>query len=322
MDAYSKFIDVHIASSMTSSVTIELMRSFASFDIPDTIVSDNAPNLVSKEIREFYLRNGITLINPSPYHPASNGLAERAVRTFKEGMKKMQSGTLNTKLCRFLYNYRRTIHSVTKKSPAELMFGRQFKSPLDVLKPNKGKLEEESKRVKFSDAQGNENKFFIGQAVFAKNFSPGLTWLPAVVIEVKGVRNYVVRVPRDDGDLYWRRHADHLKVRSNVDGKCQPRLNVDEQIMPSENPVVNDQLPNMLNYDLASHTESKNDVFGGILRETDNECCIDNDTSETVSNNMSHESTASSPCNLNPSVPILRRSARISKPPDRLITTI
>ena len=61
MDAYSKFIDVHFASSMNSSVTIELLRkSFANFGIPDTIVSDNAPNLVSKEIREFYLRNGIS----------------------------------------------------------------------------------------------------------------------------------------------------------------------------------------------------------------------------------------------------------------------
>ena len=97
MDAYSKFIDVHLASAMTSSVTIELLRkSFANFGIPDIIVSDNAPNLVSNEISEFYLRNGIHLINPSPYHPASNGLAERAVRTFKEGIKKLQSGTLNT----------------------------------------------------------------------------------------------------------------------------------------------------------------------------------------------------------------------------------
>ena len=133
MDAYSKFMDVHLASSMTSSVTIDLMRrSFANFGIPDTVVSDNAPNLVSREVKDFYIKNGINFITPSPYHPASNGLAERAVRTFKEGMRKLQTGSIITKLCRYLFNYRRTIHSVTGKSPAELMFGREFKFPLDV----------------------------------------------------------------------------------------------------------------------------------------------------------------------------------------------
>ena len=70
IDAYSKFIDVHFSPSMTSFVTIELLRkSFANFGILSTIVSDNAPNLVSNELREFYLKNGIDLINPSPCGP-------------------------------------------------------------------------------------------------------------------------------------------------------------------------------------------------------------------------------------------------------------
>ena len=259
-----------------------------------------------------YLRNGITLINPSPYHPASNGLAERAVRTFKEGMKKLESGTLNTKLCRFLYAYRRTIHSVTRESPAELMFGRKFKSPLDVLKPNKGKLEEEGKMSKFNDSQVNENKFVVGQAVFVKNFSQGPPWLPAVVIEVKGVRNYVVKVPREDGDLYWRRHADHLKIRSNVDN----------QVQQSGNCVLYNKLPNVLNYDLACHAQNKSYTSDEILREADNKCTVYNNTPESLSSNASIESNTAPPSISNPHVPVLRRSARISTPPDRLITTM
>ncbi len=33
------------------------------------------------------------------YHPSVNGLVERAVQTFKLGMKKQVSGTIETKLC-------------------------------------------------------------------------------------------------------------------------------------------------------------------------------------------------------------------------------
>ncbi len=42
-DAHSKWLEVHITTTTTSPVTIELMRkSFASLGLPEVIVSDNA----------------------------------------------------------------------------------------------------------------------------------------------------------------------------------------------------------------------------------------------------------------------------------------
>ena len=50
-------------------------------------------------------QNGIQHIKVAPYHPASNGLAERAVQTFKAGVKKMIVGTWKIRLVVFLFAY-------------------------------------------------------------------------------------------------------------------------------------------------------------------------------------------------------------------------
>ena len=129
VDAHTKWIEVVPMSNSTSFSTIQQLRTlFAQFGIPRTVVTDNGPCFISEEFREFMIKNGIHHIRSSPYHPASNGLAERAVRVFKEGFKKMKEGTISDKIARFLFSYRNLPHSTTGVSPAELMFGRQLRS--------------------------------------------------------------------------------------------------------------------------------------------------------------------------------------------------
>ena len=102
IDAHSKWIDVHVTTSSTASITIEkLMMTFATHDLPQTIVSDNGPCFTSHEFELFSKANGIV----TPYHPASNGLAERAVQTVKSGIRSMEGGDLQSKVIRFLARY-------------------------------------------------------------------------------------------------------------------------------------------------------------------------------------------------------------------------
>ena len=103
VDSHSKFMDVHVTKSTSSAVTISMLRNtFSNFGLPDIVVSDNASYFVSEEMEVFLRKNGIKHMTPAPYYPSSNGLAERAVKTFKEGLSKFKEGDIKTRVCRFL----------------------------------------------------------------------------------------------------------------------------------------------------------------------------------------------------------------------------
>ena len=108
VDAYSKWMEVSIMKTSTASATVEKLRGmFATHGLPALVVSDNGPCFSSQDFKMFLKVNGIRHIFTAPYHPSSNGQAERCVRTFKEAIKKMEKDkgvTLETKVNRFLFS--------------------------------------------------------------------------------------------------------------------------------------------------------------------------------------------------------------------------
>ncbi|GFS07631.1 polyprotein [Elysia marginata] len=92
IDSQSKWMEVKIMNSITASDTIvESKEIFSTHGLPDTIVSDNGPSFTAQEFKLFCSANGIGHITTSPYHPAGNGLAEKAVGIFKSAMIKMDT---------------------------------------------------------------------------------------------------------------------------------------------------------------------------------------------------------------------------------------
>ncbi|XP_026570758.1 uncharacterized protein K02A2.6-like, partial [Pseudonaja textilis] len=91
VDAYSKWIDVaQLSTTTTLAITNVLTRLFVTHGLPDSIVSDNGPQFASVEFSRFAANLGIRHIFTAPFHPASNGLAERAVRTTKEALARFR----------------------------------------------------------------------------------------------------------------------------------------------------------------------------------------------------------------------------------------
>lgn len=72
-----------------TSVKRVLDMVFRIFGDPGTIVSDNGPPFTSNEFLRYCELKEISVLKSPPYHPQSNGIAERAVQTFKIQMNKL-----------------------------------------------------------------------------------------------------------------------------------------------------------------------------------------------------------------------------------------
>ena len=117
---------------------VELRKIFSTQGLPEQLVTDNGAQFTSALFEQFLRENGVKHIRSAPYHPSTNGEAERFVQTFKNAMKaaKNDSGSFDTKLTRFLIVYRSTPNTTTGESPAELLFRHQLRTRLSLLTPN------------------------------------------------------------------------------------------------------------------------------------------------------------------------------------------
>lgn len=90
VDARSRWPEVKILNRITSSAILSALDEiFPRFGNPEVLVSDNGTQFKSGEVREFCKKRNISQMFSAPFHPQSNGLAEKFVDTVKQSLQKM-----------------------------------------------------------------------------------------------------------------------------------------------------------------------------------------------------------------------------------------
>lgn len=218
LDSFSKWVEVFKMTKITTSKTIEKSREcFARFGLPEVIVSDNGTQFTSSEFQFFCKRNGIQHITSAPYKPQSNGAAENAVKTFKNGVKKAINDPANhgesteTLINRHLYYYRSSIHATTNETPFKLLFGREMSTHFEKIRPNLLSTLKEKLDSKISMEEDNKKNrgFSEGDKVIIREYiKNGTIWIRASIKKRIGVNMYLCE--STDGKIK-KRHIDQIK---------------------------------------------------------------------------------------------------------------
>jgi hypothetical protein len=206
VDAFSKWPEAFVMKSTTSTATMEILDDlFARYGLPDELVSDNGPQLVSAQFENFLRERGIRHKTTPQYFPATNGQAERFVQTIKGSLLRSLEGKpsvgVAVHLRKTLSQIRIQENDTTNKAPCELFLGRRTKSLLDLLRPSPQPV------IDFNVATA---KFQTGQRVAARNYVTGPKWRVGEITKVRGPRTYDVKV----GQRFLKRHESQLRAVS------------------------------------------------------------------------------------------------------------
>ena len=114
---------VPLKSGYSREIADALIGIFSRVGIPHELVSDQAQNFIGQLMKQLYQQLGITKIKTSVYHPEANGLVERFNGTLKAMLRKLSDAE-------------KIPSASTGFSPFELLYGREIRGPLAIVKEN------------------------------------------------------------------------------------------------------------------------------------------------------------------------------------------
>lgn len=278
IDYYSRYKEVELMNKITARDTVaRLDKIFTRLGYPRTITLDNAKQFVGIDLEEYSKIHGIHLNHSIPYWPQQNGLVERQNRSL---LKRLQiSNALGRDwkqdLQDYLVMYYTTPHSVTGRTPTELLYGRTIRSKIPALEDietappqadfadrdlelkQKGKDHEDLRR------KAKRSSIDVGDSVLMQNLLPGnklqTTFNPKryVVVSRSGPR---VTVEDPESGKSYDRNSTHLKKIPNSNAPAESCELVPHDVPDSEPDPSSEREPN-------PSRESSEDEFNGVEQD-------------------------------------------------------
>ena len=121
----------------TETVAEALVEIYSRVGIPREVLTDQGKQFTSDIMKEVGRLLSIRQLTTTPYHPACNGLVERFNGTLKSMLRKLceeKPRQWDRYIPALLFAYRETEQESTGFSPFQLLYGRQVRGPLSILK--------------------------------------------------------------------------------------------------------------------------------------------------------------------------------------------
>ena len=153
-DYFTRFVEAYAIPDQTAQTVADKLVTewICRYGVPEVIHSDQGRNFISDLFTKMCDLLEIKKTTTSRYRPQSNGLCENMNRTLKTMLRSLtadNSDDWDDHLPFALMAYRATIQESTNVSPNMLMFGREFKLPVDLLYQTKNDTNSPTCPVKY-----------------------------------------------------------------------------------------------------------------------------------------------------------------------------
>ena len=220
VDYYSDFIEIEELKNNTLSTTVieSLAKMFAVHGIPEKLLTDNGPQFISQQFKDFVRQWNFVHVTTSPHHHQANGMVERANQTVRRILEKTDGDRIKAFLC--LLQLRNTPKVPEAGSPAQRLFGRRVQTKLPISQKLLEPKIQDPKKVKEAILQNRQKaKKYYDRGT--KSLSPlalddtirvrqGRTWQPARHIPSQTTAPRSCNIQTESGSILRRNRRDLL----------------------------------------------------------------------------------------------------------------
>lgn len=175
IDFFTKYVEAEPLKNMRSQTIADwfVNKIVMRYGAVDRVLTDQGKGFCSTFMESVFALTKSQHVKATPYHPETNGLAERSIRTIRSMMGHYVNESFTNwdlYLNKLIFAYNSAVQVTTGESPYKLLFGREPKLPIDVTfkLPNQNRFLQMTKdsydecvnfvRIRVSDAQSTQKK--------------------------------------------------------------------------------------------------------------------------------------------------------------------